>query len=261
MSYSSVSGVSYRGFQAYDGQQVGGAYRYRGRDHETGTEGAGQVQGSGGGLFTALLQALTQAAGIPQGSATGTTPATAGTSSTSGGSATTPTDSTPQTSLAQDLQAFLHDLFRALRQAAQPSSASPAAAPTVSAATTSATPATTAASTTPAATSPTAGSAAAQYAQQGLTAALQSLLADFSNSQILSTGTSASSSGASNTTLSALTAAFAKLVGDLQPAGSTTDTQTATAALQSFLTNLLQDLQGGGTTPSSTLGSTVNTTA
>ncbi len=101
---------------------------------------SGSVSPQGGRLFTALFDALTQfvaanqaasAAGTPAASApaTVTAPATAAApastsaptstpASTSSSSTNSSGSSTPASSLGADLQAFLHDLFSALRQAA-----------------------------------------------------------------------------------------------------------------------------------------------
>ena len=144
-----------------------------------------------------------------------------------------------------------------------------AAAPAVS---------TTPAGSAPAAAAPAAATAsgatgAAQYGQQGIIGALQALITDLSNSQLLSGSTS---SGLSSDTLSQLNTAFTKLISDLKggtaaAAGSgsgtgttgttgTTGDASSTSALQSFLSSFLQDLQNqGSSTP--TLGGTVNTTA
>jgi hypothetical protein len=127
-------------------------------------------------------------------------------------------------------------------------------------------------------------SQAGQYAQQGIISALQSLVKDLSNSQVVS-GTSGS--GLNSSTLSTLNTAFTQLISDLggnTPASTTAGTATAatggaaatagsgtavststgstgTAALQSFLSQFLQDLQSNGGTSSGALGGTVNTTA
>jgi len=110
-------------------------------DNDGDANSGGGVQGGGGTLFTALLSALTQfVTSHPAGTATAapgttgttstpaattttgtttipgtTTPATGGTSSTSGASS-----GAAPSSLPQDLQAFLHDLFGALRQEGHP---------------------------------------------------------------------------------------------------------------------------------------------
>jgi hypothetical protein len=215
-------------------------------------------------LFSALLQALTQAAGLQPGSDTGS----------SGSAATAPqagsgSDPTSGSTLAQDLHAFLHDLFGALRQASQQGSGTPASSATsttspAAAATTPATVATTPATVattpvTPAAAGGSAAAVAAQYGQQGIISALQALLADLTNSQLLGTSPGTSSSSLSASTLSTLNSAFTKLISDLQP--TSTSGQSGTTALQSFLTNLLQDLQNSSTGTPATLGGTINTTA
>ncbi len=268
---------------------------------------SGDNQEQGVNVLASLVQALTQAAGTQ---APATTTAAAGTTSTAVTTATAGTTATPGTtatsstsatsaasatgasggtsgsSLVQDLQAFLHDLVHALRQASRsnqgsgssPTTTGSAAATSTpvtansTAATSSATPAasSTAAASTPAASSTTAAAntGAAAYGQSGIIAALQSLVKDLASSQEV-TNTD-SSSGLSPNTLSNLNTAFQKLISDLNgsasstagtSSGSTADSSESTAALQSFLTNFVQDLQNNGSNSPSYLGSSVNTTA
>jgi hypothetical protein len=118
------------------------------------------------------------------------------------------------------------------------------------------------------ASSATSSSIANQYAHHGLIGALQALVKDLSNSQIL---TSATGTNLSSNTISTLNSAFQQLISALggntsatTPSSSSTatsSTTSGTAALQSFLTNLLDDLQNNGSSSVSALGGTVNTTA
>jgi hypothetical protein len=187
----------------------------------------------------------------------------------------------------QDLQAFLHDLTQALRQASR-SSGDGGAGSTANSGTT--TPIVVAGAVAPGATGApvAANTGAAAYGQGGIIAALKSLVADLANSQELSN--TDASSGLSSNTLSNLNSAFQKLIADLGgnatgadsssstssstsssgTAGSTgssassasaTGSSQSTAALQSFLTSFVQDLQNNGANSISALGSSVNTTA
>ena len=230
------------------------------RDKSGSASGASTaVQGGGGGsLFNALYQALTQfVKDNPAAGSAVTTTAAAATSGSTGGTTTATTATTgsagsPSSSLGQDLHAFLHDLFQALRQAGRSgrghhprpvtSSTSPASAPaaasTTPVATTAVTtpvtttPATSAPATTaPAATTPlasttpaasTAAAAAASsgiggYGDQGIISALQALIQDLANSQEISNGAniSGTSSNLSANTLSTLNSAFTTLISDL----------------------------------------------
>jgi hypothetical protein len=124
----------------------------------------------------------------------------------------------------------------------------------------------------------TALSAAGQYDQGGIIAALQVLIKDLGNSQVLSSSTS--TSGLSSNVLSNLNTAFQTLITALDgnspstgsggatagsntsgTAGAAASSTPSTAALQSFLTNFLSDLQNNGTNSVSPLGTSVNTTA
>jgi hypothetical protein len=121
----------------------------------------------------------------------------------------------------------------------------------------------------------------AAYAQGGIISALQALVKDLGNSQVIS---NSGSSGLSSQVLSNLNSAFEKLLGDLggdsssagssasstgsstatagsTASGSATASTQSTAALQSFLTNFVQDLQNNGADAVSPLGSSVDTNA
>jgi hypothetical protein len=212
--------------------------------------------------LTALLAALTQfvdshSAGTTAGAAT---PATASPAATSPGAASpaatagtaapvsaaasgvsstggTSTGTAPST-LPQDLQAFLHDLFGALRREghhrhgggeARPSQAPPASL-----------------SSTPAPT-PVVGSAVATYGRRGITTELAALIDDL--------GAGSSAAG----TLAGLNTAFTKLIGDL--GGTAGTAANDTSGLQSFLASLLQNLQGSSGIAAGALGNGVNVTA
>jgi hypothetical protein len=290
MANQAISSVSNQGFNWWSGGQVAGA-RGRGgdhRDHGGNVAGTAVGQGQAGTLFSALLAALTQAAGIQAGGASGS-----GTAGASAGGASTPSGSDPTSgsTLAQDLHAFLHDLFSALRQASRQGSAGGTADTTAGTSTPAVTtpavviPAATPVptptpATTPATVTGSSTAGAAQYGQQGLISALQALLADYVNSQALSTSPDASGSSVSASTLSALNTAFNQLISDLQPAtgtqsssgtgsaqgadtaqGTSGSAPTGTAALQAFLGSFLQDLQNGGSSTTSAVGGLVNTSA
>jgi hypothetical protein len=224
-----------------------------------------------------LLQALVQAATAQP--ASGAAPAANGApAATDPPVATNPATSTssgtPGTNLVQDLQAFLHDLFHALRHADREGHGERIVDPRGPATTTSGGPATstapaTAPVTTPATTPATASGTTtaatgtvAHYRHHGIIYALRALIRDLGAGQAPdSTG---SSSGAPSTALTKLNSAFVKLLGDL--GGSTSNGPAAgsspsTSALQSFLTNFLQDLQNNGANSLNTVGSSVNTTA
>lgn len=188
--------------------------------HRRGGQGGKGSSGNGSEGFTvlaSLVQALTQAAGArsaaaaPAAGTTDTTgaAATAGASAAAGSAPAGTTSSastnsrTPATSLAQDLQAFLHDLVQALRQASQTGhgrgiAGTPGPVTTTSAATTTSAPATTgdgsivasapattgsgsagsnAAATAPVTSPATANTGAAAYGQSDIISALQALRA------------------------------------------------------------------------------------
>jgi hypothetical protein len=164
----------------------------------------------------------------------------------------------------QDFQAFLHDLFHALRHANRESHGDRVVdphGPATPASGTAATPPATA--TTPATPPVTAASTVvAHYRHHGIIYALQGLIRDLGPTPAPdSTG---SPSGAPSTELTKLNAAFVKLLGDLTGSasgGTAAGAGQSTSALQSFLTNLLQDLQSNAAHSFNTLGSSVNTTA
>jgi hypothetical protein len=88
---------------------------------------------------------------------------------------------------------------------------------------------------------------------------------ELSDSQVLGSGSSTAT--LSSGTLSTLNSAFTKLIGDLGGGTSSASSSSAssssqsTAALQSFLTNFLGDLENNSAGSSSTLGTSVDTTA
>lgn len=300
MSSSPVSVLASQTVQSFTAPRFEHA---RGKgEHDEGDGG----QNTSVSLFSALLQALVSA--VQQGSsgaapsssasATGTGAAQATSSAgatdstasstaagTSAGSGSSATDS-----LAQDLQSFLHDLFRALRVAhhqesdqrpqdddAQPavnSSSTAGSASTSSSASTAVqtagsgtapTPSSSSTGTTPASS----GTGIANYRQQGLVNALKQLIQDLSNSASLSTGGSSPSSFLAQS-LNNLNTSFNKLILDLRNSASSTNGSAATgssnvgqstgnsAALQSFLNGFLSDLQSGGASSS---GQLLNTSA
>jgi hypothetical protein len=246
MSTNAISGSNQLSLSALFG---GGRVSQRHRDDD------GERESSGGNvqaitLLASLLQALTQAAtaqAAPASSpaAVSTTPSVTSTVPASG--------STPSNSLVQDLQAFLHDLFYALRHADRgrdgERTVAPGAQPTT---TPAATPPVSTPLTPPVSTPPVVGTA--NYRHHGIISALQALIQDFG------AGQSSGSSGA----LTRLNAAFVKLIGDLggnASAGPAAGSSGSTSALQSFLTNFLQDLQNNGAHSLNPLGSSVDTTA
>jgi hypothetical protein len=222
--------------------------------------------------------AATTGAAAATSSPTSTTGATAATStSTTGTSAATgtttgTTGATSTTNLVADLQAFLHDLFSALRQAGRsdhggrehelwreqgatsaattPSTSAPASSTTTGSTTapaSSATPATTsgavtattsspaaAGSTTPVAVpaNPTAGA----YGPRNIISELKVLVQDLSNGQASSS--TGASDGVSQRRLSNLNAAFEKLISDLSgTASAAVTTSTAGAAASTSTTD------------------------
>ena len=273
---------------------------------------SGSAPVQGGRLFTALFDALTQFVAEHQPAPAATTAATAATSpaataSTATSAATsTPSpastsstnssgsSSTPASSLGSDLQAFLHDLFSALRQAGGArehgghgfgrarddwrADATPAVpvsntqqsasigASTGSSAANSATPA---AASTPATSSAapvaaTGASSTAAYGRFGIVAELNALIKDLSNSQVVSATSSAASTPAnlSSSALANLNSAFSKLITDLGgTTSSASSSQSDTASLQAFLGSLLQKLQSGAGNSLSPLGNGVNVSA
>jgi len=287
--------------------------------------GSAPVQGSR--LFTALFDALTQfvaahqaapaaataassatsAATVPAAAAATASSATTSPAATVSTATSTPSpastssasSSTPASSLGTDLQAFLHDLFSALRQAGgarehaghgfgrarddwradatpatpvsdtQPAAnaaAPPAAVTSTSTASTAAAPvaASTPATSSAAPVAATSSSSTAAYGRFGIAAELDALIKDLSNSQVVSATSTAAGTPAnlSSSALANLNSAFTKLISDL---GGTTSTasspQSDTASLQAFLSSLLQNLQGGASNSLSSLGNGVNVSA
>jgi hypothetical protein len=223
-----------------------------GDDRERGSSGD---NAQGITLLASLLQALVQAATSQPASSATPAPAT-------GAAPATDTSGAPSATLVQDLRAFLHDLFHALRHAnregdrivdprgpATPTSGT-AATPPPPATTPATQPATAAATVT------------AHYRHHGIIYALQGLIRDLGAAPAPdSTG---SPSSEPSTALTKLNAAFVKLLGDLtgSPSGGTAaGSGQSTSALQSFLTNFLQDLQSNAADSFNTMGSSVNTTA
>lgn len=302
MSNYAISASTQANLTPVFGQSKGSARHGDRGDRDSSGDGNGQ----GITLLASLIQALTQAASgqsstatgasTSTAAATGTAAAAADTGAATGTGASTGTGSSSSGSnLVQDLQAFLHDLFHALRQIgrsehhggdnpAGPATATNGATPVSPPApddddstANAASPATpgSVAVVTPAGTAPTssttpptggttstgsAGTAVRAYGQNGIISAVQTLVKDLGNSQILSSG---GSQGLSSNTLSNLNSAFEKLIGDLggsTPGAGSTGTGGSTAALQSFLTNFLQDLQNNGAN-SLSVGSSINTTA
>jgi hypothetical protein len=167
----------------------------------------------------------------------------------------------------QDLGAFLHDLFRALRYV-EHHPQEQATAPASTAASSS---------TTSASTASAAGSASStpvqSYHHYGFAHALQTLISDLSDTASSSTTSSSSTSGTASSTsasgatgatasgglssvISQLNGAFEKLIADL---GGQSGAAGNTSALKNFLNQFLQDLQGGSSTGST--GNLVNTRA
>jgi hypothetical protein len=250
------------------------------------------VQGSR--LFTALFDALTQfvtdnqtapTASAPGAPSTDPVPAAAPAAPAStaasplAAASSSGSSGTAASSLGADLQAFLHDLFSALRQAggerdhgehglgrarddwrwagapAAPVSDTEPAATT--GATASAASATNSAPTAAAATT----SSAAAFNRHGIAAELRALIKDLSNSQVASATSSAAGtpSNLSSSAITNLNAAFSKLIADLGGTASSASTP-ATASLQSFLSSLLQNLHGTDNSLSP-LGNGVNVSA
>jgi hypothetical protein len=226
----------------------------------------------------------------PAGATTPATPSTPAGTTTSGTAGAVPS------TLPQDLHAFLHDLFRALRQegharhgdddsrhsrvpsapvsttpvSSAPVTAEPVSTPVTATGTgTVTTPATNTATSSPVA----APNGIAQYGQRGLVAELTALIRDLNGGSTASAGAAGTPSRVSTHTLADLNTAFGKLIGDLggtvagATAGTATTTATAaashpdTSALQSFLASFLQDLQGSAVSAAGKLGNGVNVTA
>jgi hypothetical protein len=266
-----------------------------------GESNSGSAPVQGGRLFTALFDALTQFVAEHQAAPAATTAATASTviSTPSPASTNSASSSTPASSLGTDLQAFLHDLFSALRQAggsrehaghgsgrarddwradatpavpvstqqsasngASSGSSAASSAPTAAATSTSTTTSTASTAATPAAAS--SASSTAAYGRFGIAAELNALIKDLSNSQVVSATSTAAGTSAnlSSSALANLNSAFTKLITDL---GGTTSTasspQSGTASLQTFLSSLLQNLQSGAGNSLTPLGNGVNVSA
>lgn len=261
--------------------------RSHGRDDDR--EGGSQ----GLSLFSALLQALVSAASqsnaasatTPTGSSTATSSTTAASSAGNSSTATTPSStSTAGSSLPQDLGAFLHDLFHALRQAGrqewegrhlEPLSSSTSG--TTATSSTTATTGTTATSSTTATTgtaatsgttvstgttssTATGNAAVNSYRDHGIIGALQQLIKDLTNSQVVSgASTSIAAPGLSPNVVSNLNSAFQRLLADLGGTSATSGSQSDTTALKSFLQGFLQDLQSGNNSSGS--GNVINAAA
>jgi hypothetical protein len=98
------------------------------------------------------------------------------------------------------------------------------------------------------------------YRDQGVIGALQQLVQDLANSQVVAgSSQSTSTSGVSQNVLSNLNSAFGRLISDLGGTSNASGAQSDTRALQSFLNSFLQDLQNGN--PSSGSGNIINAAA
>lgn len=268
MSTNAVSGSNQISLAALLGSPK--VSQRRGDDGERDSSG-GNARGIT--LFASLLQALVQAAtSQPASAATpaagtpaaGSVPTDAAAPPATSAAPPTDTNGGPSATLVQDLQAFLHDLFHALRHANRESHGDRIVDPRGPATPTSGTAATPPATATTPATPPAtaASTVTAHYRHHGIVYALQGLIRDLGAAQAPdSTG---SPSGTPSPALTKLNAAFVKLLGDLTGSasgGSGAGSGQSTSALQSFLTNFLQDLQSNAASSFNTLGSSVNTTA
>jgi hypothetical protein len=224
--------------------------RHGGGGEDGGRASSGDGTDRGITLLASLLQALTQAvsaaaASVTTASAAGaaSNTATSAADATTAAAAATAATGAPRsgTSLAQDLQAFLHDLFHALRDAGRPShnggyAIAPRPVTRPSPAGSIRAPLATGNGIATNATNTAGNTGGGTYGQRTIISALHALVQDLSNSQVLSAGSSTAS-------------------------GPAAATGQSTSALQSFLTNFLQGLQNNGATSLSSLGSSVNTTA
>jgi hypothetical protein len=246
-------------------------------------DSSGDGNSQGITLLASLLQALVQAATPPAAAATasaggtataaaatGTSSATSttgsaatGTTSAASGTATGTTGATSTTNLVGDLQAFLHDLFSALRQAGRsghggrehelwqeraatatsattaPSTSAPASSTTAPASsTTTAAPATTGGTVTATTSSPAAAGsttpvtvptnpAVSGYGPRNIISELKALVQELSNGQASS---STGSSGGVSQRLSNLNSAFEKLISDLNGTASAAGTPSTAGA-------------------------------
>jgi hypothetical protein len=210
-------------------------------------------------LFSNLLQSLQQTVGAqaaasasaPVGAlpASASTGAAGATNAASGAGA-----NVPIAGRKQEIQAFLHSLFQALKQNGLSAGAAgapvAAASAPVSASTTASASAQASASTTAAGLAAT--SVSSQY-QGSLASALNTLIH------------SLSSGGAANSATANLNATFKNLTNATNggtaiavPAAGSASNQSSNAGLQSFLNNLLQNLQSGGVHSVSSVGNNVN---
>jgi hypothetical protein len=227
---------------------------------------------------------------------TGTTSTTTGATSTTTGTTSTTTGTTSPTNLVADLQAFLHDLFSALRQAGRsghggrehelwreraetsnipaPSTSAPASGTTTPASSTSApassatpvVPATTSGTVTATTSSPAAGSttpvavtnpAIGAYGPRNIISELKALVQELSSGQASSS--TGSVGGVSQNLLSNLNSAFEKLISDLKgtaSAAGTTSTAGTTAAGTAAAATA-----AAGTSTSGTAAASASTTA
>jgi hypothetical protein len=197
--------------------------------------------GASTALFGNLLQSLEQTVGAQSAAASGggagTTSAVASTSPAGAAGAAVAGVSTA--GQQQELQAFMHSLFQALKQDGLNSSAGASAsgAPAVSAAAVAS------------------GSATATGQYQGnLVSSLQSLIQQLSPD------------GKATAATSTLNATFQNLVNGVNGAGAATSSSAAgtasggssEAALQNFLNNFLQNLQANGVHSLTGVGNSVN---
>jgi hypothetical protein len=270
MSTNAISGSNQLSLSTlFSGVRV--SQRHQDDDGHTNSSG-GNEQGIT--LLASLLQALTQAATAQPAPAAPPAAAPASPPAASAAPATG-TSSAPSTSLVQDLQAFLHDLFYALRHANREDHGGRIVDPRGPAVTTSGatssppatdttpapTPPATAPVTPPVTTPPATGNV--HYRHHGIISALQALIQDLGSAQTTG-GSGGSSPGSTSTALTRLNSAFVKLIGDLggsTSSGPAAGSSQSTSALQSFLTNFLQDLQNNASNSLNPLGSSVNTTA
>jgi hypothetical protein len=189
-----------------------------------------------GGLVGTLIEELQQIAAAQSSSAAASTPSsTADGGTASDSSSSVAATSAPSASIGQDLHAFLHSLFEALRDQAEPAASS-----------------TTGTSTSGAggdASSPTGVSGAGQYRSQLITG-LQSLAQQLDGD--------ASVAAPTGDSLSNLSSAFQKLVQDLG-GGTAASGGSSGPTLQSFLAQLAQNLESRA--QGSPASVAVNTTA
>jgi hypothetical protein len=266
-------------------ETVSGSSISRGVQSRSISRGVQSSSNSSGSIYASLLQALIETV-TPSGSAASNGMASAAAAATVGPPATAASIAIQRL----DVQAFLHHLFGALRQAGTPPkggvqseiTTAPAVSPApgfAAAIATAPTFATTIAA-PPFASTPTEPSVAASpestavgsdaaspYRRQDVVSALQYLV---TNLDISRTIQGVSGSGLSASTIASLNTSFTKLIGDLNgtgESGSSTAPRTVaastipgTAALQSFLSTFLQHLKNDQVSATNALGGTFNAT-